>query len=438
MDFKYTEIMDFMKHEIGKGTYQNKLPSIRGLAIRFACSNSTVIKAYSELEKTGLIYASPKSGYYINPRSREGIPEYDFYSGIPLSSDLPFDSMEKAFASSFKENNLGILNYSYSSGYEKLREHLAAEFAMGIDESRIFILSGTQNFINLMIAISTREKEEILVENPTYNLLVGALDAYGKKIQSINRDLTGLDLDEMEKKIKKGDFKYFYTMTRDHNPLGTSLNAATRQKLLQMAETYDFYIIEDDYLHELSEGTPLFYDNPNRVIYVRSFSKTISPSLRLCSMTVPEELKEVIGKTNSFMNTGASLIAQDVLVRYLSSAEYVQNTAVLKATMTEKCTRLRELLAESCPYPFFVPQSGMFAYIQLPENFRTLDLLDSMDQKGYRFRSDVEFSITREIKGLRISLSRVDKDSIAQPVRELLSEIKAMTLAKAEAKDIYL
>lgn len=438
MEFKYMEIMEYIKSEINKGTFKNKLPSIRGLAIKFSCSNSTVIKAYSELEAAGIIYSAPKSGYYINPNRKEGENEFDFYSGIPLSSYLPFDSMEKAYASSFKDNNIGILNYSYSRGYEKLRENIADSFDLNIDKSRVFILSGTQNFINLMIAISIRENENILLENPTYNLLVGAMEAYGKNIQYINRDLNGLDLNELEKKAKNKDFKYFYTMTRNHNPLGTSLDRETRKKVIELAGEYDFYIIEDDYLNELSEGDPLFNENPDRVIYVRSFSKTISPSLRLCSMIVPDNLKDQISKTNNFMNTGASLISQDVLDRYLNSKEYEKNIKALKEKMTEKCNILRSILEKTCPYPFFVPKSGMYAYIELPQSFRTMELLDSLDQKGYRFRSDVEFSITREIKGLRISLSRIDAKSIEKPINELIKEMNAISDFKSEAKDIYI
>ena len=72
MTFKYTEIMEFVKKGIIKGSYQSKLPSIRGMAIRFSCSNSTVIKAYSELADQGIIYSAPKSGYFINFPSNDG------------------------------------------------------------------------------------------------------------------------------------------------------------------------------------------------------------------------------------------------------------------------------------------------------------------------------------------------------------------------------
>lgn len=438
MEFKYVEIMEYIQNEINRGTFTNKLPSIRGLAIKFDCSNSTVIKAYSELMAKGVISASPKSGYYINHDMKDMENEYDFYSGIPLSSALPFESMEKAYLSSFRENDMGILNYSYSGGYDRLREYTAQSFNLGIDKSRVFILSGTQNFINLLIAISTKEGKEILVENPTYNLLVGALNAYGKEIRYVNRDLNGLDLETLEEKARNGEFRYFYCMVRNTNPLGTSLDERQRKKLIELSEKYDFYIIEDDYINELSEGTPLFYDAPSRVIYVRSYSKTISPTLRLCSMTVPSELQQVIAKTNIFMNSGASLISQNVLVRYLASPEYRKNIETMRNRMMEKCQILRSILKEKCPYPYYVPEAGMYSYIELPKDFRTMELLDNMDKQGFKFRSDVEFSITREIKGLRISLSRVDKKSISKPVNELLKEMERLSEKKELEKDIYI
>lgn len=438
MNFKYTEIMEFIRTEIARGTYRNKLPSIRGLAIRFSCSNSTVIKAYGELEEQGIIYSAPKSGYYINQNNRETGKDFDFYSGIPLSSYLPYDSIEKAYQSSFKENNMGIINYSYTRGYGKLREHLATQFGHNVDKSRVFILSGTQNFLSLIIAMTTRLNEEILVENPTYNLLVGAVNAYGKKLGYIERTLDGIDFETLEKKAQNNEFRYFYTMSRNHNPLGTSLSPREREKLLEMAENYDFYIIEDDYLYELSNEKTLFEENPERVIYVRSFSKTISPSLRLCSITVPESLKEEFTKTNSFMNTGASLISQDVLVRYMTSPQYDKNSKILKERIEEKCALLESILKEKCPYSYCVPKCGMFSYIELPENFRTMELLENLDSRGFRFRSDIEFSMSRDIRGLRISLSRVEKKSIERGITELLQEIENISKTPAESKEIYL
>lgn len=437
MNFKYTEIMDYVKTEIAKGTYQSKLPSIRGMAIRFSCSNSTVIKAYSELEDQGIIYSAPKSGYFINHQRRDGGWDFDFYSGIPLSSYLPFDSMEKAYASSFRENNISIINYSYSRGYDKLRELLATSLKTSVSKDNVFILSGTQNFINLIIAMTLRNNQDILVENPTYNLLVGALDAYGRTIHYVDRTLEGLDLDALEEKARHGEFRYFFTMSRNHNPLGTTLSRAQRTRLLELARTYDFYIVEDDYLKELSDEDSLFNEDPQRVIYIRSFSKTISPSLRLCAMIVPTALIDEVSHTNSYMNTGASLISQDVLYRYLKSDAYIKHMKTQKERVEEKCSLLRDCLKE-CPFPFYVPECGMYAYIELPPDYRTMELLDNLDSRGFRFRSDVEFSVTREVRGLRISLSRVEKKAIEKGIQELLTEFKTISVNKPRPKDIYL
>ena len=439
MNFKYTEIMDYIKSEIEKGTYKHKLPSIRGLAIRFNCSNSTVIKAYSELEEQGLIYPAPKSGYYINHNKSDNANEFDFYSGIPLSSYLPFDSIEKAYTSSFKDNNISIINYSYSRGYQKLREYLSKPFGIKVDQSRVFILSGTQNMINLIIAMAQRLNQEILVEDPTYNLLTGAFLAYGKTINYVRRNLDGLDLDHVEELAKEGKFKYFMTMSRNHNPLGTDLTDHEMDRLIDLARMYDFYIIDDDYIHELSGTNSLFKRDPERVFHLRSFSKTISPSLRLCCLIVPEAMKDNVIKTNMFMNTGASLISQDVLLRYLTSDAYERNSKLLNERSMEKCTFLEEILAHNCPFRYNVPKSGLYAYIEVPENFKTMELLENLDNKGFRFRSDLEFSVNKEIRGLRISLSRVEKKQIEKGIYELLSEIDVILNTKEKPnKEIFI
>ena len=80
----------------------------------------------------------------------------------------------------------------------------------------------------------------------------------------------------------------------------------------------------------------------------------------------------------------------------------------------------------------------MYAYIKLPQDYRTMELLENLDSRGFRFRSDVEFSVTREVRGLRISLSRVEKKAIEKGIAELLEEFKNISVNKPRSKDYYL
>lgn len=438
MNYKYHEIMEHVINEIAKGTYKTKLPSIRGMAIRFSCSNSTVIKAYSELEEDGLIYSAPKSGYFINHNRKEKNREFDFYSGITQSALLPFEGLERAYDEALKANAIGLQNYGYSRGNHLLREHLAQEIGQGIDRDNILMMMGTQQFLTTLIAISRKHKLGILAESPTYNLMVGAMRVFDVPQQTVQRSLEGLDLDDLEEKAKHGDFKFFYTMSQLHNPLGTSLKEEEMDRLLKLADAHDFYIIDDDYAYELRDPGPSLYQrNPQRVIRIRSFSKTISASLRLSAVYLPDALKKDFHDANSFLNTGASALSQEVLLRFLSSDTYDKHRRHLRERLEEKCTSLRYALKDA-PFPVHIPSRGLYAYMALPEGFRAKDLLENLDGKDMRFRSDREFSFEKEIRGLRLSLSRVDKKSIETGIEILLEEIRRVNLTIPEPKEIYI
>lgn len=300
------------------------------------------------------------------------------------------------------------------------------------------MLNGTQQFTSAVVAYCQNHKVELLIEDPTYNLMVGAMRTFAHVVKTVKRTIQGLDLDALEAMAKNGEFKFFFTMAHNHNPLGTSLSKEEKTRLIDLARRYDFYIIEDDYLKDLStKEESLFAMAPDVVIYLRSFSKTVSPSLRLCALIIPPALVHDLGDTFGFLNTGASSLNQDVLLRYLKSKASEKHNRLLRERTSEKCQTLKKALKD-CPYPYYVPDCGLYAYIELPEGFRTMELLEVMDDKDMRFRSDLEFSFNRDINGLRISLSRVEKRAIETAIPVLIQEMKQITTALPQSKDIYL
>lgn len=124
--------------------------------------------------------------------------------------------------------------------------------------------------------------------------MVEQLEALRLPACGIKRTAEGLDMAEVERLFQTEEIKFFYTMPRFHNPLGSSLTEWQKRELVRLAEAYDVYLIEDDFLGDLEDNQkadPLYaYDLSSRVIYLKSFSKMIFPGLRVGAAVLPDSL----------------------------------------------------------------------------------------------------------------------------------------------------
>lgn len=436
MNYKYTEIVDYLRGEIEKDSGSGKLPSIRGLAIKFGCSNSTVIKAYSELESLGLVFSAPKSGYYIHRNPREHAETADFYSGVPSSRNLPLDSLARATTLTMEEKNSSLLNYSYPMGYNLLREHLLLELHqpdLALDS--VLITSGAQSALSLFFE-TEKSWGKVLVEDPTYNIALSMLELQEIPYDMVRRTREGLDLEAMEEKLKTEKYRLFYTMSRNHNPLGTDLSPETMARVVDLSRTYGFYILEDDYLAELSKGPTFFSMAPDRTIYVRSYSKTISPALKLAHVIMPPAWIKSIGYRVTYLNLSASLLHQAVLLKYLKSEMYPKDMVRLKEKVKQNIMIFRNAVADF-PFDLHVPELGFFASLHFPADFKLEALLENLQAKGHRFRDFTGFTRSED-KVLRVSLTRVEPDTVNASIRELVREVHLMRGEKDDKNKIYL
>ena len=437
MNYKYTEIMDYLRTEIEKDVYTDKLPSIRGLAIKFGCSNSTVIKAYNELEALSLVFSAPKSGYYINRNKKRGTNDFDFYSGVPSNRNLPLESLMKIYNQVLEEKNRSLLNYSYPMGYNLLREHLLMEIHHpDINLESVLITEGAQGAIDLILGTNLLEKK-VLVEDPTYNILLSYMDIKNIPHDTVNRDLSGINLESFEDKVSSGDFQFFFSMSRNHNPLGTDLKEEQMKKIIALAEKYDFYIIEDDYLNELSKGTTFFSLAPERTIYIRSFSKTVGPYFRSACVVAPAEIAKTLSYNITYLNGGAPLLNQAILLKYLKSDYYSKDMANLRDKVKQNIMIFKNAL-QGFPFPSYIPEAGFFASLYFPNDFKLKTLLEGLQVKGFRFRDVTGFTKQEDKKILRISLTRVEPNAMNTAIRELVKEVLLMKGDKDDKNKIYI
>eukprot|EP00828_Plagiopyla_frontata_P008420 TRINITY_DN14195_c0_g1_i1.p3 TRINITY_DN14195_c0_g1~~TRINITY_DN14195_c0_g1_i1.p3 ORF type:complete len:229 (-),score=36.45 TRINITY_DN14195_c0_g1_i1:737-1423(-) len=183
----------------------------------------------------------------------------------------------------------------------------------------------------------------------------------------------GIDLDRFEKLLQKNEIRCFYTMSYFQNPTGISYSLEKKKRILELANIYDFYIIEDDYLSELIYNSSIDYipfkwlDEYNRVIYIKSFSKIFLPGIRLGYLVAPPKFKDVI--ENSKLNTDitTSSLMQRALEEYISSGKWKYNIEALNKEYNERYTLTKKLLDEEFKdiLDYNDPKGGLTFYVTL-------------------------------------------------------------------------
>lgn len=329
---KYQQIISDISQAISeeKLSKGDRVPSIRALSQKYNCSKDTVQRALLDLKYQGLVYAVPKSGYYILGKQES---RKNDYSPFKNHHKQAYEDFRLCLNESLSQQESYLFDYYYKNqGLDDLITSLLAYFAdiaVYTNKEDIIITSGTQQALYILSQMSfPNAKDCILLESPTYHRMENLVKSLGIPFKRIDRSFNGIDLEALEKIFKAGDIKFFYTVSRFSNPLGLSYRNDEKEKLIALANQYDVYIIEDDFLGEFakSNNTPLHYfDINDRVIYLKSFSVSVFPSLRIGALVLPKPLQEPFLAHKSMIDLDTNLIMQKALSLYLANGMFNKN-----------------------------------------------------------------------------------------------------------------
>lgn len=331
------QIAKEIEKKINDGSYQpnTKLPSLNDMAKQYACSKGTIIQAYAKLEEAQLIYVKAQSGYYV---SASHMPFFQDSKQIRLDTGNPAVSLTSLYDAKHCMS-LAIEHYSESSldvsieGVDSLRQLLPsflAEFGVYAKLEEIYLVQGITQMLSFLSETTfPNHGKYILIEEPTYSYYVQFLKERGLPVLTIQRDEKGIDLNELERLMQNDDIKFFYTIPRAHNPLGTTLSSYMRKKIAELAIRYHVYVIEDDYFSSCAPSRrylPIYYYAQGQYcIYLTSFSKLV-PYIRIGICVIHPHFQQVYqqlaAKSYYFSYQHPSLISQATLESYLRSQLY--------------------------------------------------------------------------------------------------------------------
>jgi DNA-binding transcriptional MocR family regulator len=391
-----------------------RMPSIRNFAHDHGISRFTVVQAYDRLVAMGYLQSRQGSGFYVSQRQNPYVAMENSYepdsvmdivwllrnslehrssSTMPGAWWLPAAWMEetgikKSLRTLSLKDGEFMTAYGTPSGYLPLRELLSNKLSgIGIaaGASQIVLTSGVTHAMDLIARYFIRAGDAVLVDDPGYFILFGGLKSFGAKIVGVPWNVDGPDTHAMEELIKEHRPKIFFTNTILHNPTGASISQAVAYRMLQLAEKYDMMLVEDDIYGDFHPATLTrlaTLDQLNRVIYVSSFSKTVSASLRVGYFACSPELAASLCDVKLLTGLTTSEISERLMYQLLTEGHYRKHLDKLRAKLLlARQTTISRL--EGLGFTLHCePDGGMFIWAKMDDQCNSAEIASLAAKKG--------------------------------------------------------
>jgi DNA-binding transcriptional MocR family regulator len=366
------------------------------------------------------------------------VPEgwIDFGIGQPQVDILPIDQMAQAAAHRLDQGDRSILQYGMQQGdgnfRNSLSKFLGEEFGEPVDPEQLFITAGISSALNQICALHTSPGDTVIVEEPTYFLALRIFADFKLNIISTPIDENGLIIEALEENLAKHKPVFIYTIPAFHNPAGVTLTADRREKLVGLAEEYDFLIVADEVYQMLTYGPSpplpmIYYDTSARVLSLGSFSKILAPGLRLGWMqAVPSLLEPFI--VCGYLDSGGGLnpFVSSIVNSTIELGLQKDYLNFLRETYQGRLAALNTALSRYIPaLQYTVPDGGYFIWSYLPEGTDAEILLAEASNHQVGFQPGIKFSSDGGLRHyLRFCFAYYGKEQLVEGVERLAKVIK--------------
>ena len=453
---KYIQIVSHLKRLIDTKLIKDgeKLPTIREFSEFLNVNKVTIVNAYKKLELDGYAYQKVGSGTYAKRRevtsafNREYSKSFKCFTSEDLDKIIdftgetnsevyfPMEDFKRVLNAVLDRDGGNALIIKESLGYENLRKTINKSFwNNNLDLNNILIVSGAQQGIDIASKAIVNINDNVVVEKPTYGGALSVFKWRRANIFEIDIEEDGIDLHRFEEILKKNNISCFYTMSYFHNPTGVSYSLDKKIKLLELANKYDFYIIEDDYLSELIYDNNIKHeplkslDKYERVVYIKSFSKVFLPGIRLGYMITPSTFNETIQSSKINTDIATSSLMQRTLELYISEGLWEKNIEHQQKLYKEKYLLMKELINKELldKVSYIDPKGGLYFYLEIKnKNINSKELFNRLKKRNVFITPGIVL-FKDSCNGdyfFRISFSQVSKEKIIQGIKLIKEELK--------------
>jgi DNA-binding transcriptional MocR family regulator len=467
---RYQELADRLAELIRQGTYPpgNRIPSVRQISQQQGLSISTVLQAYSLLESHGLIEARPQSGYYVRSPAAERLPEPEISSpgrdpsqvslhelvmmlladtmnpnliqlgaALPNSSYLPTKKINRILANIIRENDPNAHQYQFPPGLEALRTQIAqraVNTGCSLSPSDILITSGGIEGIDLCLHAVCRPGDIVATESPMYFGTLQLLEVHGLRALEIpTHPRDGISLEALEFAIEHNPIRAVLVISNFNNPLGSQIPDEKKKDLVELLARHDIPLIENDVSGEIYFGDkhPLVckaFDTRGLVMLLSSFSKDISPGLRI-GWVAPGRYRAEVEWLKFTVSAASPTLPQIVVAKFLESGGYDQHLRRIRREYARNVELFSDAVMRYFPEDMRLtrPSGGFVLWVRLPENVDSLELYKIAREGGITLAPGYVFSATQQFSNfIRLNAAEFNY-SIERALEHLGTMIKVLS-----------
>lgn len=353
--------------------------------------------------------------------------------GNPAAELFPSDELSKIAGKILMTSPIPALQYGTTDGYPKMKEcaiERAKKAGAYNEGDEVLITTGANQGIDLTAKAIINKGDKIIVENPSFIGSLNAFRTYECQLVGVDVESDGMDVVKLEETLKANpDAKLLYTIPTFQNPTGTTMSLEKRKRVLELASEYNVLIIEDNPYGDLrfrgeEIATLKSLDTENRVIYCGSFSKILSPGMRLGYIIGPAPLFEKIEMLKQVNDVHTPMLTQLMCVQFMKKYNIDTYIEKNRKLYKEKCDCMIEAMNEYFPagkVEWTVPDGGIFLWCKCPGITDVSEIVNKALEKKVAIVPGSNFAIDQKLPSnqFRLNFSSASKENITEGVRRL-------------------
>ncbi|WP_367156114.1 PLP-dependent aminotransferase family protein [Methylomonas sp. HYX-M1] len=411
MNLRYENLAEHLLNAIAQNLYRpgERMPSVRQLSQQHRVSTATAVSALRRLEDQGHIEARQRSGYYVRARTRSPLQEpamsappreptlvtgqelvlrlikaannpkiVQLGAAVPAAAFLPTRKMAQISASVARRYGQRLAHYEFPPGAPELRRQIArrmSEQGCPVDPNDILITNGCQEAITLALRAATRPGDIVAIESPTFYGLLQIIESLSlRAIEIPTHPRDGIALDALQLACEQWPIKACIAVPNYSNPLGYCMSDERKRALVELVNRNRIVLIEDDVYGDLGFGlqrpSPAkSWDNEERVLYCSSFSKSLSPGMRV-GWLVAGPLHEQTEYLKYVSNLATPTLVQLAVADMLAAGGYERHLRQVRNQYRQAVERMTAAIGAYFPPGTRVtqPAGGFVLWVELPES----------------------------------------------------------------------
>lgn len=415
--------------EAGEWLPGQRMPSIRKLTAAVDCSYHDVVSCYARLVSEGVLTAVPGRGYFVasntrqpgtadvgiadTPASMAGDPLFKLLQGgqhyTKLGSGwLPpawrdTELLAKAIRRTARLEQSSLAEYGDIQGYLPMRKqlcvHLKRLTRVDARPSQLLTTLGATQALDLVARLLIKPGDHVFVDEPGNGNLIKLIQLAGGHVVGVRRTQNGPDVEDMKNHLARHKVKAFFCNSTFHNPTGGNITPHNAFSVLRLALEHDFFVVEDDVYGDFSPGVRQTFaelDNLERVIYIGSFSKCLSASLRVGYIACSADLIEPLTRLKLLTCVAVPAFCERFVNTILSDGTYARHMKDLQQRLIRQQAQTQRLLLARGWQFDITPQGGMFLWVYHPELADLQPFMHHLEQHKVLLMPGSAFAVNRD------------------------------------------